>query len=460
MGEVFMGNQSQKAWICPVCGYIHYGDTPPEECPVCDASGSSFESYTETQTVEINSASENVGTVVIAGAGIAGVSAAEAIRKMNTNTRVILISKEPGLPYFRINLTRYLAGEVHARDLLLHPREWYQEQGIEIFPGTKIKNIQPGNKFITLESGDEIKYDRLILTAGAHPFFPPIDGVDRKNVTALRTQADADFILSAARSGKIFVCIGGGILGLETAGAIARLGVQVTVLEAMKWLMPRQLNRNAASVFEKKVKRLGISLKTNVKTRAITGDGAAAGVMLEDGTLIPADVVVISAGVRSNVDLARAAGLNVNQGIVVDDRMQTSDPDVFAAGDAAEHRGILYGTWTPAQLQGSIAGMSAVNSTAAFPGVPRANTLKVLGIDLYSIGLISPENPDDRVVEEEIGENYFCFVFRKNTLAGAILLGDTSIYALVKKAVEEQTDFSALLKAKPGVLPILQALKV
>lgn len=435
-----MRDHPVKAWICTICGYIHYGDTPPEECPVCGAAGSMFEPYTEVSETAAASPAEKMAVVIIVGAGIAGVSAAEAIRKISSETRILLISEETEIPYYRLNLTRYLDGELSSGDLPLHPKQWYEEENIELRMGCKINSLNMEQKKVMTESGEALVYDRLILATGAHSFRPPIAGIERKNVFTLRSHADADAILAAAAGEKKCICIGGGILGLETAGALAHRGISVTVIEALPWLMPRQLNQNAAAIFENRVRRQGIALRTNMKTRELTGDDAIRGVLLEDGTLLPADAVILSAGVRSNVDLARSAGLLVNQGIVVDDRMQTSDPDVFAAGDAAEHRGVLYGTWMPSQLQGSIAGMSAVGQVAAFPGVPRSNTLKVLGIELFSIGLTAPEAPDNRLIEEQNGDVYFGFILRGSKLVGAVLLGDASASAIVRKVIEEKLD--------------------
>lgn len=432
-----MSSDPVKAWICPICGYIHYGETPPDECPICGAEGASFEAYTEAEAAPAAAASQ-AETIVIAGAGIAGVSAAEAIRKVNGEVRVILVSEEHELPYYRVNLTRYLAGSVKAEDLPLHPAEWYPDHSIELKTGCRVTGMDLQNKQVMLDGCDTLGYDRLILATGARAFRPPIPGMELRNAATLRTRADADMILSAAQEGMRCVCIGGGILGLETAAALARCGLDVTVLEALSWLMPRQLNQQAARVFAGRVEGLGITLRTGVQVQALEGEGSVSGVRLEGGEVLPADLVIISAGVRPQVELARAAGLEVKLGIVVDDRMQTSDPAVYAVGDAAEHRGVLYGTWMPAQLQGSIAGTSAVKQQAAFPGVPRANTLKVLGFDLFSIGAIAPETPADRLVEEAANGDYRGFVLRGDCLAGAILLGDASLAPAIRKAIEGQ----------------------
>jgi nitrite reductase (NADH) large subunit len=445
-----------KAWICPVCGYIHYGDTPPESCPVCGEDGSVFTPY-EEPVKPVKSLIDDTLRTVIIGAGIAGISAAEAIRKLSKTAPVTLISEEPGLPYYRINLTRYLAGEVSGDEMALHNQDWYANETVELLYG-KVSSLDIFLQEIALEDGQKLNYDRLILTTGANPFVPPIEGREKKNIKTLRTRADAEHILSTVKPGGNVICIGGGILGLETAAAIARSGVQVTVLEALPWLMPRQLNQKSAAVFERKIGNLGISVRTNVKTKLFTGEESVTGVTLEDGTILPADLVIISAGVRSNITLARESGLKVNQGIIVDDTMRTSYDNIFAAGDVAEHRGILYGTWTPAQLQGSIAGMSALGQSASFPGVPRSNKVKVLGFDLISTGTIEPETPADRMVDTEINESYFNFLLRGNKLIGCIFLGDTTLAGTAKSWIEEEKEHALLSSAGISVEEILKIL--
>jgi nitrite reductase (NADH) large subunit len=182
------------------------------------------------------------------------------------------------------------------------------------------------------------------------------------------------------------------------------------------------------------------------------------GVLLEDGTTVPADFVIISAGVRSNADLARQAGLDVKQGIIVDNKMQTSRPDVFAAGDVVEYQGIVSGLWHPSQAQGTVAGMNAIGLSVEFAGLPRSNVLKALGIDLFSIGQLSPSSDTDRVIDAILDEKYYCFTFRDNFMVGSILLGDTSLSSEVKKIIEEHVDCSVVLNGSNGVSDILRHL--
>jgi nitrite reductase (NADH) large subunit len=435
-------------WRCPICGYIHDGTESPEECPICGSPGDIFEAVEDSEVAF--QASSELKKVVIAGAGIAGVSAAEALRKAAPQVEIDLLSREPHIPYYRLNLTRYLAGEITADQLDLYPESWYVEKGINLLRNTELASINLEKKEVVLKNTQRIPFDKLILTVGANPFVPPFQGASRMNVKTLRTRQDVDDILAACQGNKACVCIGGGLLGLETAGALARRGVKVTVLENQPWLLPRQLNEQAARIFEEQVKALGISVRIGAQTKELVGDESVRGVLLEDGILIPADVVIISAGIRSQVSLARQAGLEVKQGILVDDTLQTSHVDVFAAGDVAEHQGMLYGIWGPSQAQGTTAGMNAAGQKIAFVKLPRSNTLKVLGINLFSIGRISPEAGLDQVIEGEIEGKYYCFVFREGHLAGAILLGDTRLASKMKHAVENQADLADLLRKEPG----------
>ena len=384
------------------------------------------------------------GSIVVIGGGIAGLSAAEAARSASPESVVSLICLEDDLPYYRLNLTRYLAGEIAARDLPVHPESWYAERRISILNGAEVTGIDRAARTISIRGRSALSYDRLILAMGAHPSIPPIPGADRSNVVTLRTCRDAESILQYCRDGASIVIIGGGVLGLETAAALVRHNLRITLLEGFDWLLPRQLNQPAGKRLGEEAVKLGITLISSARIRSLLGDGKIRDVLLESGVTIPADLVIIAAGVRSNSYLARMAGLDVNHGVVVDQHLRTSDPDIYAAGDLAEHQGTVYGTWAPSQFQGTIAGMNAGGGTAVFAGIPRSNSIKVLGVDLFSIGMVHPDDASYLVFEED-GEHYRQFVFRDSRLVGAILVGDTSIAPMLKKLIENNTSCSEIL---------------
>jgi NAD(P)H-nitrite reductase large subunit/rubredoxin len=446
-------------WLCMVCGCVHDGPEPPEVCPDCGAGADCFEAQTPSQTDHADAADGPGLKIVVAGAGIAGLSAVEAVRNASSTAEIVLYSKEAALPYYRLNLTRYVAGEIGDTDLPVHPESWYEENAIRLVPGEEISAIDPEKRLVRLSGGSEESFDKLILTAGAHPFVPPIPGADQEGVIAFRTAEDARHIVDAAKSGAKCVCIGGGILGMETAGALAKRGADVTLFEGSPWVMPRQLNDRAGAILKRHAEGLGVTLLTNVRIAELSGDGHVTGVKLEDETVIDAGLVVIATGVRSNSHLARRARLEVNQGVVVNNHLQTSHPDIFAAGDMAEHRGIVYGIWPASQFQGTIAGMNAMGQATEFAGIPRSNTLKVLGIDLVSIGAVNAEDGSYSTIEEEGDGTYLRFLFRDSRLAGAILMGDTSSAPAAKKAIEKRLSLSDLLDRKPAAREFAELLK-
>ena len=434
-------------WRCFICSHVHDGSHPPESCPVCGADNSKFEPLTEQTTPDKSRGF--AGKVVIVGAGIAGLSAAESARVAAPDAEIVLVSKEAEFPYYRLNLTRYLAGEIGEAQLPIYPQEWYAQKRIDLVQGAEVSSLVLDRRAIGIGGGSEIGFDRLILACGAHPLVPPLPGSHLDGVQVLRSVQDARALQQMVKADLPCVCIGGGILGLETAAALARRGVSVTLLENFGWLLPRQLDHAGAKVLERHVAGLGIKVRLSATTAEVTGDRRVCAVAMADGSSLEAELVVIAAGVRPNSHLARRAGLEVNQGIIVDSYLATSFPDVYAVGDVAEHRGILYGIWEPARYQGVIAGKNAVGAHIEFGGIPRANTLKVLGVSLFSVGEIEAKDGSYQVIAREHDGNYARFLFRDSHLVGAILIGDTHLAAPSLRFVKERIDASGVLARRP-----------
>lgn len=432
-------------WLCLNCNYVHDGEAPPDDCPLCGATAECFEAVEpEKPAAETGAGME--GVFVVLGGGIAGVSAAEAIRQRAPGARVVLVNGEQGTPYYRLNLTRFLAGEIGQDSMPIHEPGWYEENGIELHSGVRVERIDAAAKTLALADGETLSYDRLVLALGSHPFLPPIAGRELPGVHALRTSGDAEAILAASQDGPCVV-IGGGVLGMETAAGLARRGADVTLLESHAWIMPRQLSEPAGAVIEGHLAQIGVKLRKQARTAALEGNDRVEAVRLEDGTVLPARLVVLATGVRPNTHLARRAGLDVDRGVVADLHLRTSDPDIFAAGDVAEHNGCLYGTWAISQFQGAIAGANAAGAEQVFANLPRSNTLKVLGLDLLSVGDFAvPDGSYESLIERD-GDRFAQFVFRDGSLAGAILIGHGPCHVAVKKAVETGQGFAAELAA-------------
>lgn len=429
-----------QAWRCSICDHLHAGHSPPELCAVCSAPANLF---APEQATVADTGTADVGCILILGAGVAGMTAAEEARKAAPGVVIQLISREPGLPYYRLNLTRFLAGEVTEAELAMQQADWYEQQRIELVEG-EVAAIAPESKQVNLRDGRVLGYDRLVLAGGAHPFVPPIAGATREGVLVLRTLADARNIRQRLRPGLRVVCIGGGLLGLETAGALTRQGAQVTLLEGQQWLLPRQLPRRGGELLQRHVESCGIAVRCGVQVRELVGDEQVQGVRLADDSEIPADLVIISAGVRPNSYLARQSRLKVKTGVIVDDRMRTSDPFILAAGDIAEHRGLLYGIWPAGYAQGVVAGINAVGGRAEFSGLAPSTRLKVLEVELFSIGQLGLVDASYELIEAESEGSYRALVCRDSRILGAALVGDTSLAGLLTDAIKEETQVAEL----------------
>ncbi|MDH3997490.1 MAG: FAD-dependent oxidoreductase, partial [Desulfuromonadales bacterium] len=349
-------------------------------------------------------------------------------------------------------------GEIEQEKLLIHPEAWYQENQIDLYLDAEIQAINRDERRLKLKNDRDLEYDRLILALGAHPFVPPIPGSNRENIMTLRTRTDAENILKKVQDGLNCVVVGGGVLGLETAAALARLGCNVTAMEGFDWLLPRQLNRAAGEKLCAFVEALGIKVITGARIKQFDGDERVCSVVLATEESFDSDLVLIAAGVRSNTYLARLAGLEVNDGVVVNNSLQTSDPDIFAVGDVSEHQGVSYGTWAPAQFQGSIAGMNASGDSVSFAGIPRSNMLKVLGVELFSIGNVHPDDASYQTYELDEKGRYAYFVFRDTHLIGAILLGDTALSAYLKQLIESQLSCAEILSKSKSAKELYDAL--
>ena len=403
--------------------------------------------------------SKAINTYIIIGCGIAGVSAAEAIREVDKTGKVILICNESELPYYRMNLTRYLAGEIDASKLPLHPDAWYQKNAVELMLNTVVDSINPAAKEVHLANDGTVSYDKLILANGAQPFMPPFPGKELKGVWTVRTHMDADKILDESVPPIKVVCIGGGLLGLENAGALAKRGAEVTVIETFDWLLPRQLPKEGGKQFEKLILKMGIKVVTGGKVKEMRGNEAVRAVVFEDGSELPADLVLVTTGVVSDTKLAKEAGLKVNKGVVVDEQMRTSEPDIYAAGDNCECNGKLYGLWMPAKTQGTVAGHNAAGRDDVFPELPPSAKLKVLGIDLFSVGQIAPADANDVLVYEAEDGDFTGFVLREGKLIGASLLGDVNLADEAKQAVNTGKVFNTEKGERLTVASINAALR-
>jgi nitrite reductase (NADH) large subunit len=379
----------------------------------------------------------------IIGNGVAGTTAAENIRKMDKGGNITIVTDEDLPFYYRLRLNEYVSGDITEQDLIAKGDQWYRDQNIDLKLMTRIVRAELREKVIFTENNERLSYDCLLIATGSHSFIPPIKGSEKTGVFALRTIKDARDISAYTRETEGIVLIGGGLLGLEAGNALRKLGKRVMVVEFFPRLLPRQLDVDGAKRLQKIMEGMGFSFRLGAKTQEITGDDHINGVVLEGGETLPAGMVIISAGVRPNIELADPLGLENDKGIKVDERLQTNQPDIYAAGDVAEFRGMPYGIWPAAMEQGKIAGANMAGGNKIYEGTTMVNTLKVVGIDLASAGNIDAENElESRIVKDE--KVYKKIVIENNKIIGCIMLGETKGFNKITKAISEYVDVSKI----------------
>jgi nitrite reductase (NADH) large subunit len=383
---------------------------------------------------------------VIVGNGVAGVTAAQTIKRTAPDAEVHIFGAEPYPYYRRPLLWEFIAGKIEQYALYFRPPEWYGENGIELHLATEVVSLDASAHHIGLADESLEEYDRLLLTTGARPFIPPCEGTEKDGVFALRTLDDALAIKAYAHEADTAIVVGGGLLGLETARALLSTGLAVTVVEFFPYLLPQQLDEEGSEVLKVLLQAQGLKVVTGATTKAVLGVPCADCIQIQNGIKITGDLVIFSTGIRSEVGLAQAAGLDVNRGIIVDDRLNTSAQDVFAAGDAAEFEGRVYGIIPPAIEQARVAAANMVEAqSATYTGSIPSTTLKVVGAELTTLGdavVEGDEYTQLRHADVETGL-YRKAVLRDGHIVGAILLNDKERTQPMRHLIAQNADVSA-----------------
>lgn len=384
--------------------------------------------------------------LIIVGKGMAATRLVDELSQRALGRHAIaVIGAEDRLAYNRVLLSPLLAGEITEPEIELKPAAWWRARGVSTLYGRSVSGIDRAAKTIALEGGLVLPYGKLVLATGSKPLRPPFPGGDLAGVATFRDTTDVQTLRSHARRGARIVVIGGGLLGLEAAHGLAKAGGQVTLLHLVDRLMERQLDAEGAALLASAITARGIAVRLGAVTKGFIGTGKVEGVALEDGTLIPADLVVIAIGVRPNIDLAQAAGLAVNRGVLVDDGMASHDPDIFAIGECAEHRGSVYGLVEPAYEQARVLALRLAGQNAAYEGSLLATNLKVSGVGVFSAGEFEAgEGTETLVLRDRTAGIYRKFVLREGRLAGCILVGDTQGALFYLGLIRSGQDISAI----------------
>lgn len=367
--------------------------------------------------------------LVVIGNGMAGMRTVEELLKDAPDLYAIeIFGAEPCGNYNRILLSPVLSGEKRVEEIMLHPLEWYAGRGVQLHTGDPVVAIDRNHRVVTSRSGLRAGYDRLLIATGSTPVVLDVPGHALPGVVTFRDLQDVEAMLQAARDHPRATVIGGGLLGLEAAHGLRCQGMDVTVVHRTGTLMERQLDPTAARLLQQSLEKRGIRFKLAARTEAILGDGRVRAVRFEDGTELPTDLLVMAAGVRPNITLARAAGLRCDRGILVDDTLQTFDPCIYAVGECVQHRNATYGLVAPLWDQARVcAAHLAEFGWSRYPGSLTATSLKVTGINVFSAGDLKPSPTSESLIFHD-GEQgiYKHLILDNDQVRGAVLYGDTS----------------------------------
>lgn len=379
-----------------------------------------------------------IKTVIIIGNGIAALSAAEKIRERDQTAKILLFAKESYPTYNRLELSKRITQEYAPEQIFIKPQTWYAEQRIELYLGQTIVEIDLKKQFVKDENGEKYTFSHLLLANGGSNFVPPIPGIRLENVLSLRTLTDAQQIRTLAQKAKKLLLIGGGLLGLEMAWQFKQAGLEITVVEMFPQLMPRQLDPETSRYLEGVLSEHGVELILGASVESLEGNKVVSGYRLKGGEKIyPIDFALYSTGMRPNIDLYDNTGLKLNQGVVVDASMRTNWPQVYAAGDVAELNERVYGLWSAARGQGSVAGENITDGEALFVAKNPLTNINVFGQTITSFGEIRPDS--FVTFEEQNGEKLVMkkLFFNEDKLCGAIFVNDQQDLLKIRKLFDQ-----------------------
>ncbi|GKX65667.1 nitrite reductase [Clostridium sp. TW13] len=390
--------------------------------------------------------------VVIIGGSIAAISAAKAIREISPHNEIIIFGEEKYYPYYRIKISKGLLGNLEEDKLLIQKKQWYKDNNIQVHCDKKVTDVDPKSKEVVLADGTRISYTKLLLVNGASNRMPLIEGIDKLGVFDLRTLDGALRILEYLEDVKTVLLIGGGVQNLEIANVISGCGKKVIIAEFASRLMPRQLDEFASDKLKQAIEDKGIEVMLDTQVQEIFGEEKVKRFTTQSGVQGACDMVIYSTGITPNVSVVQNTDLEVNNGIVVNNRMETNIKDIFAAGDVSEFNGRVYGLWGTAMQQGKIAGANICNQDLIFePSIP-VTSLSAFGISVFSMGDIEGGEDIDSLVEVSDDEQrYYKIFMQNNRIVGTIVLGDNKKFMVIKGLIESKIDVDFNKSAKYSI---------
>ncbi|NIM90815.1 MAG: FAD-dependent oxidoreductase [Candidatus Aminicenantes bacterium] len=378
--------------------------------------------------------------VIIIGNGLGGTIAAKTLREIGPDVEIDIFAEEKYHYYPRPNLIEFMAGNLPMEKIFAYSEEWYDQQKIEVQLQKPVKKIIPASQEIELEGGKTEKYDALLLAAGSIPFVPPFKGAEKRGVFTLRTLDDALEILEYQKNHSRMVVIGGGLLGLEIARALSSGGGSVEVVEFFEHLLPRQLDTQGSLLLKSEIEKMGIKIHLGLATEEILGQEEMKGLKFKGGQELGADMALVAAGIRPEMELGKEAGLEVDRGLVVNDFLQSSEPKIFAAGDILQHGGRIYGIIPATFAQARLVASNILGDRKRYEGTIPWNTLKVAGLYLTSIGLINAEEESQEEIREERREEgiYKKIILQDGIVVGALWIGTKNGVDHISRIISEK----------------------
>ncbi|GAB1476767.1 FAD-dependent oxidoreductase [Bacillota bacterium] len=437
----------ERKWKCLICGELIPGINPPERCPVC---GVGPEQFVELKASDSAYSSNKDERFIIVGNGAAGTSAAAEIRKRNPVASIELISTESINGYNRPMLTKGILAKMDNPNFNIKPDNWYGENNIRVTLGTSVTGINKEDKTLTLSDGESRTFDKLILATGAKSDIPAIKGTDLGGVFAIRTFDDINNISEYLTKASKVVVVGGGLLGLEAAWEFRKAGKDVTVVQNSNYLMNKQLDTKGSEILKSFAEKSGISVNGGKGCDEVVGEnGIVTGVVLKDGSVLEADMVIFSAGIRANVEIAKQSGIEAGRFIPVNEKMETNIKDIYACGDCASYENKSFGIWNQAIDMGKVAGTNAAGEESIYETITPSTFFNGMGTSLFSVG--DPgKDPEKKYKSYEIFDEakntYEKLFFVNDRFVGGILIGDVKKSSRLLKAFKNQETMEKLLE--------------
>lgn len=385
-----------------------------------------------------------VQKLIIIGSGMVGVRLLDhLVKEAAGQFEIQVFNKEPTGGYNRIMLSPVLSGEKPLADIMTHDTPWFEAHGIHLHTSTEITQIDSVAQTVTTKLGETYPYDQLVIATGSSPFIIPVPGHDLPGVVAFRDIRDVNEMINATNKKQKAVVIGGGLLGLEAANGLMKRGMDVTVVHLGDVLMNVQMDALAGGLLQKSLEAQGMKFAMSAQTAEILGEDCVTAVKMADGRVIDTDLVVMAVGIRPNAGIGKKMGLEVNRGILVNDQLETSQPNVYALGECVEHQGVVYGLVAPLYEQAEVLAKTLMGQTAAYHGSFVSTKLKVTGISLFSAGNFHDSEKTESIVFKDLSQNiYRKVVLKDNKIQGALMFGDVTGSNWIYEQLVAQADIA------------------